>query len=293
MQNQTDVITGKDLGFKLIEYIEERYKDSNSISGVRSGFPTIDAMTHGFQKGNLITVCSNLRYYKKCFVMQLLHSIVVKEKSSFGFFSYTMNDQEFGLSMISRGTLVPVSKIVAGMLSKQDLNKIQEVVRVFFESQIVVPKIKSLSFEELCKTIRETVEQYDLRVIYIDSLNTIPIEKDTGSYKKRFVNIVKKLKMLAAELDIIIITEYYCYEDDKDLVVDDINKTEILLQRTDFLYSYSDIVLQLQNVYVNKDDFDFDQYELEIHCNTYGLAKSKTLLFDPNIDVFSEEEYYH
>ncbi len=290
MQNQIDVITGKDLGFKLIEYIEERYKDSNSISGIRSGFPTIDAMTHGFQKGNLITVCSNLKYYRKCFVMQLLHSIVIKEKSSFGFFSYTMNDQEFGLSMISRGTLVPVSKIVAGMLSKQDLNKIQEVVRVFFESQIVVPKIKSLSFEELCKTIRETVEQYDLRVIYIDSLNTIPIEKDTGSYKKRFVNILKKLKMLAAELDIIIITEYYCYEDDKDLVVDDINKTEILLQRTDFLYSYSDIVLQLQNVYVNKDDFEFDQYELEIHCNTYGLAKAKTLLFDPDKDEFFEEE---
>ena len=290
MQNQTEIITGKNLGCKLIEYFEERYKDSTSISGVRSGFHSIDAMTHGFQKGNLIIVCSNLRYYRKCFVMQLLHSIVIKEKSSFGFFSYTMNDQEFGLSMISRGTLVPVSKIVAGMLSKQDLNKIQEVVRVFFESQIVVPKIKSLSFEELCKTIRETVEQYDLRVIYIDSLNTIPIEKDTGSYKKRFVNILKKLKMLAAELDIIIITEYYSYEDDKDLVVDDINKTEILLQRTDFLYSYSDIVLQLQNVYVNKDDFEFDQYELEIHCNTYGLAKAKTLLFDPDKDEFFEEK---
>lgn len=290
MKNQTDVITAQDLGFKLAEYIEERFKASNSISGIKSGFPSIDAMTHGFQKGNLITVCSNLRYYKKCFVMQLLHSIVVKEKSSFGFFSYTMNDQEFGLSMISRETLVPVSKIVAGMLSKQDLNEIQVALGLIFESQIVVPKINSSSFEELCRTIRETVEQYDLRVIYIDSLNTIPIEKDTGSYKNRFVNILKKLKMLAAELDIIIITEYYCYEDDKDLVVDDINKTEILLQRTDFLYSYSDIVLQLQNVYVNKDDFEFDQYELEIHCNTYGLAKAKTLLFDPDKDEFFEEK---
>ena len=290
MQNQTDVITGKDLGFKLIEYIEERYKDSNSISGIRSGFPTIDAMTHGFQKGNLITVCSNLRYYKKCFVRQLLHSIVVKEKSSFGFFSYTMNDQEFGLSMISRETLVPVSKIVAGMLSKQDLNEIQVALGLIFESQIVVPKVYSFSFEELCKTIRKTVEQYDLRVIYIDSLNTIPIKKDSGIYKNRFVNILKKLKMLAVELDISIITEYYCYEDDKDLVVNDINKTEILLQRTDFLYSYSDIVLQLQNVYVNKDDFEFDQYELEIHCNTYGLARAKSLLFDPDKDEFFEEE---
>ena len=288
MQNQTDVITGKDLGFKLIEYIEERYKDSNSISGIRSGFPTIDAMTHGFQKGNLITVCSNLRYYKKCFVMQLLHSIVVKEKSSFGFFSYTMNDQEFGLSMISRETLVPVSKIVAGMLSKQDLNEIQVALGLIFESQIVVPKINSSSFEELCKTIRETVEQYDLRIIYIDSLNTIPIEDDSRSYKNRFVNILKKLKMLAVELDISIITDYYCYEEDKDILMGDINKTELLLQKTDFLYSYSDVVLQLQNVSVNKDDFD--EYELGIHCNTYGLARAKSLLFDPDKDEFFEEE---
>lgn len=288
MQNQTDVITAKDLGFKLVEYIEERFKASNSICGVRSGFPTIDAMTHGFQKGNLITVCSNLRYYKKCFVMQLLHCIVVKEKSPFGFFSYTMNDQEFGLSMVSRETLVPVSKIVAGMLSKQDLNEIQVAVGIIFESNIVIPKVYSFSFEELCKTIRETVEQYDLRVIYIDSLNTIPIKKDLGVYKNRFVNILKKLKMLAVELDITIITEYYSYEDDKALVVDDIDKTELLLRKTDFLYSYSDVVLQLQNESVNS--YDFDEYELEIHCNTYGLAKVKTLLFDPDKDEFFEEK---
>ena len=96
--------------------------------------------------------------------------------------------------------------------------------------------------------------------------------------------------MLAVELDITIITEYYSYEDDKALVVDDIDKTELLLRKTDFLYSYSDIVLQLQNVYVNKDDFEFDQYELEIHCNTYGLARAKSLLFDPDKDEFFEEE---
>jgi len=288
MQNQTEIIAGKDLGFRLAEYIEERFKASNSISGIKSGFPTIDAMTHGFQKGNVITVCSNLRYYKKCFVMQLLHSIVVKEKSPFGFFSYTMNDQEFGLAMISRETLVPVSKIVAGMLSKQDLNEIQVALGLIFESQIVVPRIKSSSFEELCRTIRETVEQYELRVIYIDSLNTIPIENDSVSYKNRFVHILKKLKMLAVELDISIITDYYCYEEDKDILMGDINKTEFLLQKTDFLYSYSDVVLQLQNVSVNRDDFD--QYELEIHCNSYGLARAKTLLFDPDTDEFFEEE---
>ena len=288
MKNQTDVITAQDLGCKLVEYIEERFKASNSICGVRSGFPTIDAMTHGFQKGNLITVCSNLRYYKKCFVMQLLHNIVLKEKSPFGFLSYTMNDQEFGLAMLSRETLVPVSKIVAGMLSKEDLNEIQVALGLIFESQIVVSKINSYSFEELCKTIRETVEQYDLRIIYIDSLNTIPIENDSRSYKNRFVNILKKLKMLAVELDISIITDYYCYEEDKNILMGDINKTELLLQKTDFLYSYSDVVLQLQNVSVNKDDFD--EYELEIHCNTYGLARAKSLLFDPDKDEFFEEE---
>ena len=199
-----------------------------------------------------------------------------------------MNDQEFGLAMLSRETLVPISKIVAGMLSKQDLNEIQVAVGIIFESNILIPKVYSFSFEELYKTIRETVEQYDLRVIYIDSLNTIPIKKDSGIYKNRFVNILKKLKMLAVELDITIITEYYSYEDDKALVVDDIDKTELLLQKTDFLYSYSDVVLQLQNVSVNKDDFD--EYELEIHCNTYGLARAKSLLFDPDKDEFFEEE---
>lgn len=288
MCNHMDVIVGKDLGFKLVDYIEKRYKASNSISGIKSGFPCIDAMTHGFQKGNVITVCSNLRYYKKCFVMQLLHNIVVKEKSPFGFFSYTMSDQEFGLSLINRETLIPVSKIVSGMLSTQEVKEIQVVLGLIFESRIVVPRVYSYSFEELCKTIRESVTKYDLRIIYIDSLNTIPIENDSGNYKKRLVNIIKQLKMLAVELDITIITEYSCYEDDKDILMSDINKTEILLKKTDFLYSYSDVVLQLQNVSDNKEDFDL--YELEIHCNTYGLARARSLRFDSETDEFLEEE---
>lgn len=55
MCDHTDV-TAQELAMKLADYIEKRYKDSNSISGVKSGFPTIDAITHGFQKGNLISL---------------------------------------------------------------------------------------------------------------------------------------------------------------------------------------------------------------------------------------------
>ena len=289
MQNQTDVITGKDLGFKLIEYIEERYKDSNSISGIRSGFPTIDAMTHGFQKGNLITVCSNLRYYKKCFVMQLLHSIVVKEKSSFGFFSYTMNDQEFGLSMISRETLVPVSKIVAGMLNEQESRDIQKSCSSIFDSHVVIPRVCASSFDELCNIIRESVKKHDLRIIFIDSLNTIPIEKESGSYKTRLASIIKKLKMLAVELDISIVTDYYSYENAREILLDEIDKSENLEQNTDFLYSYSDVVLQLQKISGKKGD-DFYLFELGIFCGEYRLSRYKNLQFDPEVEEFQEEE---
>ena len=289
MQNQTDVITAKDLGCKLVEYIEERYKDSNSISGVRSGFPTIDAMTHGFQKGNLITVCSNLRYYKKCFVMQLLHSIVVKEKSSFGFFSYTMNDQEFGLSMISRETLVPVSKIVAGMLNEQESRDIQKSCSSIFDSHVVIPRVCASSFDELCNIIRESVKKHDLRIIFIDSLNTMPIEKESGSYKTRLASIIKKLKMLAVELDISIVTDYYSYENAREILLDEIDKSENLEQNTDFLYSYSDVVLQLQKISGKKGD-DFYLFELGIFCGEYRLSRYKNLQFDPEVEEFQEEE---
>lgn len=287
MQNQIDVITGKDLGFELVEYIEERYKASNSISGVKSGFPTIDAMTHGFQKGNLITVCSNLKYYKKCFIMQLLHSIVIKEKVSCGFISYTTNYQQFGLSLISRDSLVSVSKIVAGMLNEQEARDIQKSCSAIFDSHIVIPRLGNSSFDELCNIIRESVKKHALRIIFIDSLNTIPIEKESGSYKTRLANILKKLKMLAVELDISIITDYYCYENARDLLLNEIDKSEIFEQKTAFLYSYSDVVLELQKEF-RKDRDDFNLYELGICCLEYELGRHKSLQFDPETDEFFE-----
>lgn len=228
MQNQTDVITAQDLGCKLVKYIEERYKASNSISGVKSGFPTIDAMTHGFQKGNLITVCSNLRYYKNCLVMQLLQRIVIKDKVPCGFISYTTNYQQFGLSLISRDSLVSVSKIVAGMMNEQEARDVQKSCGAIMDSHIVIPRVCSSSFDELCNIIRETVKKHDLRIIFIDSLNTIPIEKESGSYKTRLASIIKKLKMLAVELDISIVSDYYSYENAREILLDEIDKSENL-----------------------------------------------------------------
>lgn len=289
MQNQTDVITAKDLGCKLVEYIEERYKASNSISGVKSGFPTIDTMTHGFQKGNLITVCSNLRYYKNCLVMQLLQRIVIKDKVPCGFISYTTNYQQFGLSLISRDSLVSVSKIVAGMLNEQESRDIQKSCSSIFDSHVVIPRVCASSFDELCNIIRESVKKHDLRIIFIDSLNTIPIEKESGSYKTRLASIIKKLKMLAVELDISIVTDYYSYENAREILLDEIDKSEILEQNTDFLYSYSDVVLQLQKISGKKGD-DFYLFELGIFCGEYRLSRYKNLQFDPEIEEFQEEE---
>lgn len=287
MCDHTDV-TAQELAMKLADYIEKRYKDSNSISGVKSGFPTIDAITHGFQKGNLITICSNLCYYKNCFVMQLLHNIITKDKSRFGFVSYTMNEQQFGLAMLYRETLIPVSKMVTGMMNEQEVKNIQKAIETIFTSNVVIPRVCSFSFDELCNIIRESVERYDLRVIYIDSLNTIPIEKEFGSQKNRIMNIIKKLKMLAVELDISIITDYFCYENIRDIFGGNIDN-EILVQKTSFVYTYSDIVLQLQNI-TEKKGICSNRYELEICCSEYGLGRCKYFQFDSKEDKFLEEE---
>ena len=69
-------------------------------------------------------------------------------------------------------------------------------------------------------------------------VNTIPIEKEAGSYKTRLANIIKKLKMLAVELDISIVTDYYSYENVKEILLDEIDKSEILEQNTDYLSPY-------------------------------------------------------
>lgn len=277
MCNQT-CITAKELASETIGYIEERYKSSNTISGIKTGFTSIDSITHGFKKGNLITLSSYASRNYELFMMQMIYNIAVKDKTPCGFFSYIMRYQDFGLHMINRASQISLARLGSGMLRPKDIELMQQVNKRIYMSPLIVSELYSSSFEELCNAIRRQVASHDLKIVFINSLNSIPLDCEIGSIKNRLLNIVKKLKILAMELDITIVTDYF---------IEDNEKEKTLERKTDFLNLYSNIQLVLQRIAANPEDI-YQDYRLAVICKNYWTLGYRDFKF--NIKNLSFEE---
>lgn len=277
MCNQT-YITAKELANETIGYIEERYTDSNTISGIRSGFSSIDSITHGFKKGNLITITSYTSRNHELFMMQMIYNIAVKNKTPCGFFSYTMRYQHFGLHMINRASQISLSRLYSGMLRPKDIELMHQANKMIYESPLVVSELYSSSFDELCNDIRRQVAAHGLKIVFINSLNSIPLDCEFGSIKTRVFNIVRKLKILAMELDITIVVDYFIGDNDKE---------KTLEKKTDFLNLYSNIQLVLKRIAINPEEI-YQDYTLDIICNNYWTQGYCNFKF--NIKTLSFEE---
>ncbi len=279
MCNQT-FINAKELANETIGFIEERYADSNTISGIRSGFTSIDSITHGFKKGNLITISSYASRNYELFMLQMIYNIAVKNKTPCGFFSYTMRYQEFGLHMINRASQISLARLGSGMLRPKDLELMHQANKMIYESSLIVSELYSSSFEELCNAIRRQVAAHDLKIVFINSLNSIPLDCEFGSIKARLLNIVKKLKILAMELEITIVVDYF---------IEDNEKEKTLERKTDFLNLYSNIQLVLQRIAANPDDI-YQDYRLTIICKNYWSLGYRNFKFNIKNLSFEEEK---
>ena len=101
-----------------------------------------------------------------------------------------------------------------------------------------------------------------------------------GSIKARLLNIVKKLKILAMELEITIVVDYF---------IEDNEKEKTLERKTDFLNLYSNIQLVLQRIAANPEDI-YQDYRLAIICKNYWCLGYRNFKFNIKTLSFEEEK---
>ncbi len=55
---EREIMDGKTLAQKAVNFIKERYDSKNAYTGILSGFSDLDRMTFGFQNSDLIIIGS-------------------------------------------------------------------------------------------------------------------------------------------------------------------------------------------------------------------------------------------
>ncbi|WP_027727700.1 DnaB-like helicase C-terminal domain-containing protein [Treponema sp. C6A8] len=269
--------TSKEFAEEAMGFILENMENPLGISGIRTGFSVLDSATTGLKPGSLTSICA-YQFAYRAFALQLLYNIAISNMVPCGYFSDTVSSKIVGLRLLALSSCKSPYKLARGMIKTYELDLLRKSCNLISDASFVTSMFHSKSFTELCNDIRITTSLQNLKVVFIDNLNSIPLDCEIGTKRERQQVIAKKLRALAIELNISIILFY---------VVDNAEKEKNLEQKSEFLRLYSNTQLLLQRTEINPDG-KIDRFEIKALCEDSFYSRHQPLVFDKNDFSFSE-----
>src|SRR3954451_14520860 len=103
-----------------VDRLEKVAKSGNAITGTPSGFDDLDAITGGFQPGNLIIVAARPGMGKSGLVANIAENVAVKARRPVAFFSLEMSEMELAQRLIAKRARIPSDKLRKGAVGDRE-----------------------------------------------------------------------------------------------------------------------------------------------------------------------------
>lgn len=202
------VRTGKDVVVSTLEQIEVA-KNNKGISGITSGLASLDELTGGWQKGNMITLAGRTAMGKSAIALGLLRNAFLAGHSV-AYFSLEMTGEELMNRLLSMEAFhscnetISTSQISKGNLSTRESNIIKHCSQIFESDRLQIDDSSSLTIQEFRSKAISLKSKKKTELIVLDYLQLMTGDKG-GNREQEVGSISRSIKQLAKELAIPII----------------------------------------------------------------------------------------
>ncbi|MGH7477166.1 MAG: replicative DNA helicase [Longimicrobiales bacterium] len=196
----------KKILYPTFERIEQIQAAAGGITGVATGFPDLDEMTGGFQKGDLVILASRPSMGKTALTLgHALHAAIVQQ-APVALFSLEMSKEQLVQRMLCTEALVDLGHLLRGRLTDDDYVRLAQAAGHLNTAPIWIDDSGVLSVLEMrAKARRLKAEQTDLALIVVDYIQLMSGNTDAENRQQEVSAISRGLKALAKELGVPII----------------------------------------------------------------------------------------
>lgn len=195
---------------KTIQRIEDLRHKNEDISGVPSGFKTLDRITYGWQPTDLIILAARPSVGKTAFALNLARSAALHPTKStpVAFFSLEMSAGQLVQRILSAESEIWLEKISRGKLEEHEMKQLYaKGIQRLATAPIFIDDTAALNIFELRAKCRRLKNKHHVGLIIIDYLQLMSGTGDNrnGNREQEISRISRDLKGLAKELQIPII----------------------------------------------------------------------------------------
>ena len=176
-------------------------------SGVPSGFPSIDRVTQGWQKSDLIILAARPSVGKTAFSLNLARNAAVEYNMPVAFFSLEMSADQLGKRLITTESGLPGEKIKGGVkLEDYEWEQLEYKLKGLASAPLYIDDTPGIPVMEFRAKAKRLVKQKGVRLIVVDYLQLMqgPAEL-RGMREQEVAAISRTLKATAKELNVPII----------------------------------------------------------------------------------------
>ena len=185
-----------------IEQLEAN--DGRMITGIATGYPQLDEITSGMQKGEMVIVAARPSMGKTALALNIAENIVMRDVPV-ALFSLEMSRQQLVQRLLSSRSAVSGHSIRRNMLSDNDMEAIIQATNDLMGKPLFIDDTPGLTITQLRAKARRLKQSEDVGVILIDYLQLMTSGKRVESRQQEVSEISRGVKALARELEVPVI----------------------------------------------------------------------------------------
>jgi len=195
---------------KTIQRIEDLRHKNEDISGVPSGFMSLDRVTYGFQNTDLIILAARPSVGKTAFALNLARNAALHptKPTPVAFFSLEMSAGQLVQRILSAESEIWLEKISRGKMEEHEMKQLYaRGIQKLSQAPLFIDDTPALNIFELRAKARRLKNASNIGMIIIDYLQLMSGtgENRNSNREQEISNISRSLKGLAKELQIPII----------------------------------------------------------------------------------------
>jgi len=188
---------------EAFERIDRIHSKKGILRGVTTGFPKLDDILAGLQKGDLVFLASRPSLGKTALALNIARAVAIKGKQPVGVFSLEMGKEQFVDRLIAAEAGVSLWKLRTGKLSEdEDFAKLQKALSTLSEASIYIDDAASSTVLQMRAMARRLQAEKGLGLIIIDYLQLIQPRNPNENVVQQVTEISRSLKSLAKELNV-------------------------------------------------------------------------------------------
>ena len=192
----------KEILWPTFEHIERLQESGTGITGVPTGYPDLDRMTTGLQKGDLIIVAARPAMGKTSLVLNIAQNAAIEQGTTVAIFSLEMSKEQLVQRLLCSEGRVDAQKLRRGRLSPDEYQRLAAAAGHLNTAPLWIDDSPGATVLEMRAKARRLKSETDLGLLVIDYMQLMSSSTRAENRVQEVSAISRGLKSLARELEV-------------------------------------------------------------------------------------------